>query len=185
MIKEEVCGIIDFQLECLYAQGEKEFNTLRSSAAEWIHSMLRQGYYKFIVGMEGKSQVLLAEYMLELKKSMPALYLECAIPYEEHVAHWGEELRDRYFAAVQRCDKERLICSRKTEDSLWFYNRYLIDRSSQLLAIADSHVSRVQRWIEYAQGCGCSVWNLCPRQEGGITLHAAQQPPTLARVVYM
>ena len=59
--------------------------------------------------------------------------LECVIPFEEQPKDWCESERDRYFDIIERCDRETLITTEKSDKSERLCYSYLVSKSSLIL----------------------------------------------------
>ncbi|MBQ7598453.1 MAG: hypothetical protein IJU56_07735 [Clostridia bacterium] len=77
------------------------------------------------VGVNSPQEVALAEQLLALKETAPDLFIECVLAYETVANDWDEPLRDRFFSVMERCDKETMLQTQFTADSLNKMEEYL------------------------------------------------------------
>lgn len=87
-----------------------------------------EGVRRFISPMCSEAAVLAAEVVISLRETYPDLCLECAPAYEEQSSDWDEALRDRYFAAFELCDEERLLATQYHTDCYAAQADYLKSR---------------------------------------------------------
>jgi uncharacterized phage-like protein YoqJ len=90
-------------------------------------------------------------------KSTRIVTLEAAIPCEEQAARWKERDRNRYFGLVERCDLETMVQHRYTSGCMQRRNRYMVDRSSLVLAVYDGMLGGTMYTLTYAMRQGVRV----------------------------
>lgn len=104
---------------------------------ELVRLITEAGVTHFITGMSLGIDQICAELVLELKKEYPDVTLECAIPYEEQAINWTVSQRERYYDIVADSDNATQIQVAHTKDCMAKRNRYMVDRSSYVLAVWD------------------------------------------------
>ena len=97
------------------------------------------------------------EAVLALREKHPDVTLEAAIPCEEQAARWKERDRNRYFGLVERCDLETMVQHRYTSGCMQRRNRYMVDRSSLVLAVYDGMLGGTMYTLTYAMRQGVRV----------------------------
>ncbi len=129
-----------------------------STATRVIKSMLyarvadavNDGYDTFITGMQRGIDLWAGEIVLSLM-AQSNLRLVCAIPYEG----FGKE-----FTGVDRWTYERLLesssakitlCPHYTKDCMALRNRFMVDNSSRLIAVANDPKSGTGQTLRYAR----------------------------------
>ena len=95
------------------------------------------GYRHFISGMARGSDLYFCEAVLALRQTRPGVTLEAAIPYEGQADRWSETDRRRWALLLAQCDYETVIQHHYSAGCLARRNRYMVDRSSLLLAVYD------------------------------------------------
>ncbi len=105
----------------------------------------------FITGMDQGIQIYGAEIVQELKKQWFQITLECAIPYEEQAANWNEPMRNRYFKIIRHCDRETLLQTHYSSDSLKKRSKYMVDNSDFAIAVWDDIASDTGNVVKYAK----------------------------------
>jgi uncharacterized phage-like protein YoqJ len=115
------------------------------------------GFRHFITGMARGTDQYFAQIVLELKESLPGITLEAAIPCEEQAARWKESEREQYFDLVARCDLETMVQRHYDRGCMQRRNRYMVDRSSRLIAAYDGLLGGTMYTIHYAMRRGIDV----------------------------
>ncbi len=70
-----------------------------------IGDVVDAGERSFVCVMN-RAGVYIADSLFELKEKYPDIKVDALIPYEDIAACWDEPLRDRYFGAVEKCEKD-------------------------------------------------------------------------------
>ena len=130
---------------------------LKARLAELLEDCYRQGYRHFICGMAQGADMYFGEAVLALREKHPDVTLEAAIPCEEQAARWKERDRNRYFGLVERCDLETMVQHRYTSGCMQRRNRYMVDRSSLVLAVYDGMLGGTMYTLTYAMRQGVRV----------------------------
>lgn len=99
-----------------------------------IGAVYESGVTHFICGMANGCDMYCAEAVLKLKKSNPDITLEAAVPYDGQEAKWSADLKRRYRDIIINCDAVNIISDKYTQFCMMQRNRYMVDRSSILIA---------------------------------------------------
>lgn len=106
----------------------------------------------FISGMALGTDQICAELVCELKQFYPYITLECAIPYEDQASRWSDEERERYFRIIEKCDTEKLLQTKYSDDCMKRRNQYMVEKSEFVLAVWDgSFRSGSGQTVRYAR----------------------------------
>ena len=136
---------------------------LKAELRKLIVQMIEQkNVTHFISGMALGIDTYTAEIVLDLKSQFPFITLECAIPCETQAAKWSERYRNRYFAIVERCDKETLLQTHYTPDCMKKRNRYMVEHADFVLAVWDGSPGGTGMTVNYAHFLNKVVWTLNP-----------------------
>ena len=92
-----------------------------------------------------------AEAVLKLKEQHDDVTLEAAIPFGDQPGRWNAALRRRYNGLIDRADKVTVLQYGYTPDCMMRRNRYMVDRSSLLLACYDGRPGGTMNTILYAE----------------------------------
>ena len=107
---------------------------LKEELRQRLEGIYESGYRHFIGGMAIGCDMYFAEAVLELKEKHPDVTLEAAIPCGGQPERWSLEQRKRYNRLIDRCDTVTVLQIDYTPDCMMRRNRYMVDRSSLLLA---------------------------------------------------
>ena len=118
-------------------EGDPRCLDLKRRLAEALDDAYGRGYRHFLCGMALGCDLYFCEAALDLRARRPGVTLEAAIPCEEQCARWRERDRNRYFTLVGECDLETMVQHRYTAGCMQRRDRYMVDRSSLLLAAYD------------------------------------------------
>ncbi len=104
----------------------------------------------FLVSMEPGIGQSAAEVIIELKKRYPYVKLECVIPYEAIADEWPSAQREKYFTIMEGCDRETMLHTQHTGDSLVNARQHLIDRSQFIIAVGEDQSAEIQALVANA-----------------------------------
>ncbi|MCR5663388.1 MAG: SLOG family protein [Oscillospiraceae bacterium] len=122
-----------------------------------LEGVYEAGYRHFLCGMAAGCDMLFAEAVLALRRRHPEVTLEAAIPCDGQADAWSAGQRRRYEALVADCDEVRFVQHAYTPGCMQRRNRYMVDRSSLLLACYDGQPGGTMNTILYARRQGCRV----------------------------
>ncbi len=125
-------------------------------------AITERGITHFISGMALGVDTYAAEIVLELKKKVPDIMLECAIPCISQPNHWNETQRDRYYSILTRCDQDTILQKEYTGDCMQKRNCYMVDNADLLIAVWDGSRSGTGKTVEYAQQKGLTILIIHP-----------------------
>ncbi len=109
-----------------------------------------EGYRHFICGMARGADLYFCEAALELRERREGVTVEAALPCETQAARWPEQDRNRYFSLVEQCDVESLIQTAYDRGCMQRRDRYMVDRSSLLLAVYNGLLGGTMYTLAYA-----------------------------------
>jgi uncharacterized phage-like protein YoqJ len=133
---------------------------LKLRIAEEAARAYDRGYRHYICGMARGADFYFCEAVLTLRDERPGITLEAAIPCEEQAARWTERDRERYFGLVGQCDFETVVQRHYDRGCMLRRNRYMVDRSSLLIAAFDGTLGGTMYTITYAMRQGAVVVTL-------------------------
>ena len=119
-----------------------------------LDGLIREGWRHFIGGMAIGCDMYFAEAVLERKREYPDITLEAAIPCGTQPDRWSLAQRQRYNRLLDRCDRVTVLQIAYTPDCMQRRNRYMVDRSSLLLACFDGRPGGTMNTILYAERSG-------------------------------
>lgn len=109
-----------------------------------------RGYRHFICGMALGSDLYFCEAAMDLRDTRPGVTLEAAIPCQEQADKWPAEQRLRYRELVDHCDFESVVQHHCDRSCFLRRDRYMVDRSSLLIAVYDGSSGGTQYTLTYA-----------------------------------
>lgn len=123
---------------------------LKEAIARAVERAYDRGYRHFVCGMAQGADFYFCEAVQKLRDERPDVTVEAAIPCEEQAARWLERDRDRYFRLVGLCDFETMVQHHYDRNCMLRRNRYMVDRSSLLIAAFDGTMGGTMYTITYA-----------------------------------
>jgi len=111
--------------------------SLKQSLLRELERLYRRGYRHFISGMARGADLYFSEAVLTLKDIYPDITLEGAIPCPSQPNRWPEEDRQRWRRILDACDLETLVQQNYDRWCMQRRDRYMVDRSSAILAVFD------------------------------------------------
>lgn len=130
---------------------------LKQELAARLEGVYEAGYRHFICGMAAGCDLYFAEAVIELRRQRPEVTLEAAIPCLSQTDSWPKALRERQEALVADCDEVSLLQRNYSPGCMQRRNRYMIERSSLLLAVYDGQPGGTMNTILLARRSGCRV----------------------------
>ena len=119
-----------------------------------LEAIYELGYRRFLCGMAIGCDMYFAESVLKLRETHGDVMLEAAIPFGDQPGRWTGKLRRRYNGLIDRADTVTVLQYGYTPDCMMRRNRYMVDRSSLLLACYDGRPGGTMSTILYAERSG-------------------------------
>ena len=110
---------------------------LKESIARELEGLYRRGYRHFISGMARGADLYFVEAALALRREHPDVTVEGAVPCQSQADRWPEPERARGRAALDACDLETMVQQNYDRFCMHRRDRYMVDRSSAILAAFD------------------------------------------------
>ena len=127
---------------------------LKLELAARLEAIYALGYRHFLCGMAIGCDMYFAEAVLALRDVHGDVTLEAAIPFGDQPGRWDEAQRRRYNSLIDLADKVTVLQIGYTSDCMMQRNRYMVDRSSLLLACFDGRPGGTMNTILYAECSG-------------------------------
>jgi uncharacterized phage-like protein YoqJ len=141
-------------------EGDPRCVDLKNRIAAALEEAYEKGMRHFICGMALGADLYFCEAALDLRRRRPCVTVEAAIPCEEQAARWSERDRNRYFALVKDCDYETMVQHHYDRGCMLRRNRYMVDRSSMLIAAYDGLLGGTMYTLAYAMKKGLEIVTL-------------------------
>ena len=127
---------------------------LKLELAARLEAIYALGYRHFLCGMAIGCDMYFAEAVLALRDVHGDVPLEAASPFGDQPGRWDEAQRRRHNSLIDRADKVTVLQIGYTSDCMMQRNRYMVDRSSLLLACFDGRPGGTMNTILYAERSG-------------------------------
>ena len=122
-----------------------------------IRRAIADGFTVFISGMSRGVDIYSAEIVLRLRDDYPALKLICAVPFPGFEFRWSLEWRERYNKVLRTADIVEYIMPHYSRGCFQIRNKWMVDRSSRLIAVYNGMRGGTRNTIEYAERRGISI----------------------------
>ena len=148
---------------------------LKRSILRELEKLYRNGYRHFISGMALGCDLYFAEAVLELKESYPAVTLEAALPCPGQADRWSEENRAHWQRILDACDLETVVQDHYDRWCMLRRDRYMVDRSSTVLAAFDDTPGGTKYTLDYAAKQRLDILLLNLNDPGAPAVHLATE----------
>ena len=135
-------------------EGDPRCAMLKGRIAQAVERAYEAGFRHFICGMAIGCDTFFAEAIIALRERYGDVTLEAAVPCGSQPDKWTKAQRLRYNELLDRCDTVTVLQYGYTDDCMMQRNRYMVDRSSLLLACFDGRPGGTMSTIVYAERQG-------------------------------
>lgn len=143
-----------------YDEEHPDCRLLKSVLADVLGALYAAGYRHYICGMALGADMYFGEAVAALREERPDVTLEAAIPFDGQDRKWPPALRRRYARLTESCDECTVLSPVYTDTCMLERNRYMVDRSSLLLAVYDGRPGGTRYTVRYAADSGLEVVQL-------------------------
>ena len=133
---------------------------VRKALREGIQQALNWKYTVFISGMAPGVDIWAAEEIFALKKEKPELRLICAVPYDGFSNGWDTEWKQKFDAITAAADEVHFICLKSSRSAPVIRDRWMVDRSSLVIAAYNGEKGGTKTTVEYAESKKTRVLNV-------------------------
>ena len=123
---------------------------VKRSLVRELDGLYRRGFRHFISGMAMGCDLYFAEAVLVLRARCPEVTVEGAVPCPTQAQKWPEDLRRRWRDILDACDLETVVQQHYDRFCMFRRDRYMVDRSSAVLAVFDGTPGGTQYTLNYA-----------------------------------
>lgn len=118
-----------------------------------VQEAIERGYRHFISGMSAGIDLLAAKIVLQMRENVPEkrITLEAAVPFPDQPRRWKEEVKLEYESILLRCDKVHSIADAFSVAAYQERDRYMVGRSSLLIAVPGKPNGGTARTVAYAR----------------------------------
>lgn len=160
MRKEETCCFTGHRPAKLpWGEDERDPRclALKERLAAALEAAYAAGARHFICGMAQGSDFYFCEAALGLRERRDGVTVEAALPCQEQAGRWSQRDRQRYFALIGRCDYETLVQRAYDRQCMQRRDRYMVDRSSRIIAVYGGSGGGTLYTLAYAVKQGLDV----------------------------
>lgn len=138
-----------------WGEDPKKCEELPGKLEQAVDSTVSKGVLHFICGNAIGVDFLAAQLVLEKKKENPQIFLEIAVPFEDHNANIPlcQSIR-------QKADLVHVVSDAKDRRSAFYErNRYMVDNSDMLIAVYEPAVENggTAQTLRYAEAKGLEI----------------------------
>lgn len=148
---------------------------LKNRLAQEVRTLAARGCRTFLSGMALGTDQWAACAVLNLRREIPDIRLNCVLPCESQDCKWTPEQRESYYILLEQADSIAYVSREYTSDCMMKRNRYMVDHASVILAVYNGEKrSGTAATVRYARNQGRELWILDP-----VTLvmtHEASRP---------
>ena len=130
---------------------------LKMDIVQALVSLYQRGYRVFLSGMAQGCDLYFAESVLLLRESYPDVSLEAAVPFRGQAANWTSAERKRYHRILDSCNEVHLLRENYTPGCMMARNRFMVNRSSLLIACYNGEAGGTRNTILYAKEQGLEL----------------------------
>ena len=123
---------------------------LKYRLIEVVTSLHFSGIENFVCGMAQGGDFYFCDAVIHLRDNYPRVRLEAAIPFAGQPDRWSRDMRQRYARLLGKCDKTTVLREDYTADCMMSRNRYMVDKSSILVAAYNGSSGGTRNTILYA-----------------------------------
>ena len=122
-----------------------------------IRMIEEEGVTHFISGMARGADLYFVEAALALREKYPSLTVEGAVPCQSQADRWPAAERARWRSALDACDLETMVQHNYDRFCMHRRDRYMVDRSSVILAAFDGTPGGTMYTLSYAMDQGLDI----------------------------
>ena len=162
-IRQETCcftGHRPSKLPWHYNEKDPRCLSLKRRITSAVEAAYEEGFRHFLCGMALGCDLYFCETVLALRNAHLDVTVEAAIPCPTQTDRWPAAQKIRYQKLLDACNLETLVSSQYTSCCMRRRDRYMVDRSSLLIAAFDGTPGGTSYTIQYAMGQGVTVVDL-------------------------
>lgn len=130
---------------------------IKAALTREIKAAISDGYSVFISGMARGVDLWAAELVLDLRDKGEAVRLICAVPFPGFELQWERDWRKRYHSVLERADLTKTVCPQYSRNCFQIRNQWMVDHSSQVIAVYNGTRGGTRNALEYAAARGVPV----------------------------
>lgn len=158
--KNRICCFTGYRAQKLpwrYNETAPECLLLKAAIADNLAVAYESGFRHFICGMSTGVDTYFGEAVIALREEHPDVFLEAAVPFPGQENRWPSVQRERYARLAVECDEVTILRSEYAPGCMMARNRYMVDRSSLLIAVYDGRRGGTYNTVHYAERVRCTT----------------------------
>ena len=129
-----------------------------------LYPLLERGVRYFGVGGALGFDTLVAEKLLDLRKTYPQIRVILVQPFQGYQSRWTPAQQVRAAAVENRADKVVICCRTPSREAFLARDRHLVDGSAYCIGYCTRSTGGTAYTLRYAQKQGLQVWNIAEQQ---------------------
>lgn len=125
-----------------------------------LYPLLERGVRYFGVGGALGFDTLVAEKLLDLRKTYPQIRVILVQPFQGYQSRWTPAQQARAAAMENRVDKVVICCRTPSREAFLARDRHLVDGSAYCIGYCTRSTGGTAYTLRYAQKQGLQVWNI-------------------------
>ncbi len=122
-----------------------------------IRRAIADGLNVFISGMSRGVDLWAAKIILKIRDSGENVKLICAVPYKDFEINWSYEWQQEYRNVLKSADFIKYICNDYNDLCFKIRNEWMVNHSSQVIAVFNGRSGGTKNTINYAKCIGVTV----------------------------
>ncbi|MBQ1283626.1 MAG: DUF1273 family protein [Clostridia bacterium] len=158
MNRANVCCFTGHRPESLYLYDEED--AVYAHIFKAVEDAIFDRYTVFMCGGCRGGDFLFGEAVAELRNIYPEIRLVCVLPFRGQAELWSGEERNRYADLLDSADEVICLNDKYQKGCMHERNRYMVDRSSLLIAAYNGTKGGTDYTLSYAKKQGLRTVNV-------------------------
>ena len=137
----------------------RDYERIYYSTKENILKLIEKGVDTFICGGAMGYDLMCGEIVLFIRKENPRIRLEVAVPCKNQDVKFSDIDKERYRIILENADKVTLLSENYYSGCMHARNRYMVDKSSYIIAYCTKKSGGTYYTVKYARKRGVEVIN--------------------------
>lgn len=146
---KSTCCFTGHRPENLYANCDE--SELYQRILKAVENAVSDGYQYFLCGGSRGADFLFAEAVIYLRTKYPHIKLNFILPCRDQAEQWSREDRDCYSRLLNSADEVICLNDKYKSGCMHQRNRYMVDRSTLLIAAYNGTSGGTEYTYKYAQ----------------------------------
>ena len=125
-----------------------------------VNDRIESGCTNFYTGMARGFDIIAAEYIELIKRFNSKIKLIAVVPFKGQETSWEHEWQDRYNRLLAECNEVVTLYDSYQRGVYHARNRYMVDRSSSVIAYFDGKSGGTGNTVSYAEDKGLDIINI-------------------------